>query len=304
MIRKILGATMLVVTCGFAVSACANSNASHDAQQHQTKQKQQQLTKPEHKHKHAAPVSAGVLVSAVTKGQLEISKEFTVSGGLRGLVVEPKQGGRGMVVFTNKKAKYLFIGNLINAKGENLTQTYTKKYVDAAVAKKAFKSLSGTTWFAEGSDTAPHKLYAVIDPNCIFCHMLYKEFAPLIKAGKLQVRWVAAGFLKPGSKGKAAKILSGKTDADKIKLLHSDEVNFKKKSEEGGVQPLTYSANLSTAEKAAFADVEANTKFFMNYFQGTPVLLYRGHDGQPHFVGGYVEGDALTALLKKVGSRW
>lgn len=262
--------------------------------------------------KAAAPVMAtpaldpaAQLVTSITQGQAKISQEFDATDNLKGFVIEPTQGpGQSMIVYADPKGQYLFIGNLIGADGTNYTQQYTQQYIQVKVAAEAYQTISQTHWFVDGSDAAPHKLYVIIDPNCIFCHMLFKELQPLIANNELQVRWIAAGFLKPTSAGKAAQLLYAKTDQERIALLTKDETAFNVKQEEGGLTPLAPNAK-DAAITAAFAQVEANTKFFESYpFVGTPVLLYKQPDGKPAYYPGYVRPDQLQHLLQSVGNQW
>lgn len=239
----------------------------------------------------------------VTQGKAKITKEFNAIGNLKGYVIQPVAGGRSLIVFSNKAGDYMMVGNIINKKGQNLTQEYTQKYVDSVLAKDALRDAEKTTWFTDGSNSAPHKVYIVIDPNCIFCHKLYEEIFPQIADGNVQVRWVPVGFLKPGSAGKAAALINAKDHATAAKLLHEDEMKFNDHSEEGGLKPLSKSAK---GAKDAFAKTKVNTAFFSKYgFQGTPTLIYIDNTtNKPAFFPGFVGGKRFKALINRVGKTW
>ena len=245
------------------------------------------------------------LINKITKGQVTVTESFkTSSDSLVGYVIKPKQGGGGNVVFTNKEGTLLFVGNLINAKGQNLTQQYTQKYVQAKVAGNAFKEVASLDWFAQGSAKAPGKVYIIIDPNCSYCHKMYQEIEPLVKANKVQVRWIPVGFLRPDSAGMSAKILSGKTDKEKVALFEQNENKFKDAVEHGGLTPLKADSK-DKADVAAFAGVKKNTAFFSKFgFGGTPTILYKDQTGTPKFMPGFVEGEALTKLLNSATKTW
>lgn len=253
----------------------------------------------------ADQAAAEKLVDSVAKGQLTITQSFPAVGGLEGFVLSPKSGqGQGMIGYTDASAHYLFIGNVIGADGTNYTQQYTQKYIQSKVAKAAYAAAPNTAWFVDGSDKAPHKMYVVIDANCIFCHLMYKELNPLIQSGQLQVRWIAAGFLKPTSVGMAAQILYAATPAKQVALFDQNQAGFNQQQEQGGIQPLAKN-DKDMAVNIAYAKVFENTEFFNKYgFEGTPVLLYKQPDGTPAFYPGYVKGDQLTQLLTKVGNAW
>lgn len=50
-------------------------------------------------------------------------------------------------------------------------------------------------------------IYDFFDPNCPYCHGMYDEEQPLIKAGKLTVRYVPVAYLMPSSTPEAAALL-------------------------------------------------------------------------------------------------
>ena len=244
------------------------------------------------------------LVTKVAKGQLVIQHYIPAPDNLQGVIAAPKAGGRAIVLYADKQGRYLVVGNVIDAAGKNLTQADTAKYITAEAAKKAYLAAAKTHWFAQGSDKAPHKLYVAIDPNCSFCHLMYKELYPLIQAGKVQVRWIPVAILKSTSKGKAAALLAAGSDTASVALLHKDEMQFDLHDEEGGIQPLKPNAN-NMAVSTAFSRVDANTAFFTgNGFNGTPTLVYKSDQGEYGFYPGYIRGAALQKLLNKMGSQW
>ncbi|MHB1321021.1 MAG: hypothetical protein ACYCY0_05605 [Acidithiobacillus ferrivorans] len=52
-------------------------------------------------------------------------------------------------------------------------------------------------------------IYDFQDPNCPYCHVLYKAEAPLIRAGLLTVRYVPVAFISPNSLPEAAAWAAG-----------------------------------------------------------------------------------------------
>jgi thiol:disulfide interchange protein DsbG len=208
-----------------------------------------------------------------------------------------------MVIFADKNGQYLIVGTVVNADGQNLSDQYTQQYVNVGVAKAAYADLGNTVWFSEGSDKAPHKAYIIIDPNCIYCHLLYQEIEPMIQQNQVQVRWVPVGFLRPTSLGKAAKLLYSK---DPITVLAQNENNFDTQSESGGIAPLAQNSN-DAKVNAAFQKIQANTDFFNKYgqaFIGTPVILYKTADGNPNFFSGFAKGQQLNDLINNMSAQW
>ena len=245
------------------------------------------------------------LIHTMTKGQANVTDTFTPAGtDLQGYVIKSTQGGPAQVVFSNK-GKYLIIGNVITPQGVNLTEKYTKELIQSKVAKEAYEEITkdNLATIADGKDSAKHKLYIVIDPNCIFCHLMYEEInkLDLVKNGDLQVKWLPAGFLKPGSLGKAAAMLTAKNP---LRALIKDEHKFNVKQEEGGLKPLDQSSKDPIVQEA-FAKVKANTAFFSKYgFGGTPTLIFKTQDGKYDYVAGFVKGKQLEALVKTLSAKW
>ena len=244
------------------------------------------------------------MIKKLTNDQVQINQTFDAPKGLTGYVIQPKQGspGQKQVVFTNDD-KYLIIGNVVTPEGENLTQTYTSKYVTSEVAKTAYQELQNLHWVTEGSDQAEHKLYVLFDPNCVYCQMLYKEIhrLDLIKDQKVQIRWVPVGFLKPSSKGMAAAIFNADNP---LQALEKDEKQFNPAKEQGGITPLKQD-NDNKAVTESFRKVKENTKFFTRYdFGGTPTLIYQQQNGEYGYMPGFVKGKKLVKLIDGLKESW
>lgn len=244
------------------------------------------------------------LIEKIGQGKIKVTKTFIGPAGMVGYVVVPAGSKRGTVVFTNDAGTYMFAGNIFGANGQNLSQGYNQKYVMGPLSQAAHASVAKMNWFQEGKNSAPHKAYIALDPNCIYCHLLYDRVEPLIAKGELQVRWVPVGVIKATSKGKAAAMLLPSSDKARVAILKKDEAAFKLKTEEGGVKPLDqHSSNV--AVKAAFKKVEENNVLFTQYqFVGTPVLLYLDQSGKPAVYPGYPRGAALTQLIPQIGNKW
>lgn len=116
------------------------------------------------------------------------------------------------------------------------------------------------------------ELTAFMDPNCIWCHRFYEKALPLIHAGKLHLRVVLVGFLKPTSAAKAAAVLMAKHPARALAL---DESRFNVVTEEGGIHP---ASDVPTAVQKA---VRHNTQILADTGEeATPTLLYVNQQDQ------------------------
>ena len=253
----------------------------------------------------ATPKSPGAaLIQKIGNHRVSITKTFAGPNGLVGYVVVPKGGVKGSIVYTDKGGNYMFVGNLFDKNANNLTQKYNDQFVMVPLAKASFKDVSNMNWFTEGKASAPHKMYIALDPNCIYCHLLYQRIEPLIEKGQVQVRWVVVGVIKPSSMGKAAQLLLAKTNAERVKLLKQDETAFKLKTEEGGLTPLKPNTK-DPAVTAAFKKVSENNVLFTKYqYVGTPVILYKDQNGKPAVYPGYPQGNALQTVVNSASNAW
>ena len=203
-------------------------------------------------------------------GKARVLRSFTTDmPGLTGYVV--RHGASVDLVYG--ESGYLFIGQLISPRGDDLTANYSARYLPKPDYAAAIKRLDGAGhMIIEGAHGAP-VLYVFVDPNCIFCQRFYQMAEPLIAAGKLQVHWIVVGFLQSTSMGRAVAILSAK---DPARAWHFNEHHFDVSHEKGGIKPDTAPhAALETLIKTRFSTMQSLGG------NGTPTLLYR--DGHQHW---------------------
>ncbi|MDR3099104.1 MAG: thioredoxin fold domain-containing protein [Paraburkholderia sp.] len=156
-----------------------------------------------------------------------------------------------------------------------------------ASAAPRFQSASAIVEGASGANVKS-TLYVFMDPNCIFCHLVWKALQPYEAAG-LQVHWIPMGFLKPDSAGKAAALLQS---ANRAALLRELEMHYSEKDESGGIAPL---ASIAPATQA---QLDSNMKLFQALgFQGTPTLIYQGSGGRWADIDGLPKLGMLPGLL-------
>lgn len=245
---------------------------------------------------------AAKLVAKLMNGQGTIIDSFPAVNGFTGFVVQSSQSGNNGIVYADKKGQYLFAGSIVNAQGQDMTQMYTNQYINSKIAGPAYAAAISMNYFTSGSDSAPHKAIVIIDPNCIFCHMMYKEFKPMIDSGQVQIRWIPVAFRDPTSPGKAAALLNAGPGA--AKLFDQNEQSFNDQTEEGGITPLQPNEQDAAITKA-FAEVQQNTQFFSKFgFQGTPTVLFKQSDGKVVMVPGYVQGASFQSMVNSMGSSW
>ena len=211
---------------------------------------------------------------AVESG-MKVVTEFATPSGLKGWVIQ--KNGQYSIVYTTADDKYLVTGVLIDSDGKNLNAEYAQQYVPKPDYEADYKELSGLASITEGAKSDTNMIYVFFDPNCIFCHLLWKAIQPYEHAG-LQVRWMPVAFLKKDSADKAVALLTAKDGAAAMALNMS---KFNKDIESGGIQAEVNSP------KDVLDKVSANTTL-MNHFgsSGTPTIVWKDKAGQVRVVSG------------------
>jgi len=236
-------------------------------------------------------------ILAITHNSVAIIREFKAIKGLQGFVVRTKDDhSRTGIIYTDHSGRYVVMGPIVNAKGDNITQQEAQHYILSDKARSVYHDLPQQVSFVEGNVNAPHKIIFLMDPNCIFCHRLYEVLKPHIDSGHLAVKWVVAGFLKPSSAGKAYAILSAK---DPIKALTDNEAHFNEHTETGAIDPMR---NPDTKTKQAVTDV--NTFLQNNQLPGTPAIIYLDQNNKPQLIEGMPNQSQLKIILSQSSTRF
>ena len=237
-------------------------------------------------------------IATLTHNQVKITEHFDAVDGLQGFVVQnvanPDQSG---ILYTTHSGKYLLSGAIVSDKGKNIVQDDFAKYIKPHSAEAIFKSIQKTAWIQDGKNSAPHKMYVVMDPNCRFCHDVYERTRALVNNGQLAIRWIIVGVIKPSSKDKAYAIFDAN---DPLKAIAQNEATFNTAQEEGGITPELNPSKLAQAKVAHNTEFMINNKLIV-----TPVIFYRNAQGQALMQQGYPGAKgALEALINKTGNQF
>lgn len=229
---------------------------------------------------------AQALSRAASQGNVQVVSLFDGPEGsdLVGLVIQPA-GGAKDVAWANQDFSILF-PVAIDKDGKSLNeQALEREGVRLSAEGLANKLIEEDIGFTVG--TKGPVVTAFMDPNCIFCNRFYNEVMPLVKQGKLRVRYVMVGLIRPSSVPRSVAILAAK---DPAKALEKDEKNFDAANEEGGITP----------DKTPHPEIEAQvlrSNALLNEAgpSSTPTLLLcrQGQDitlerGQPQGIQGFV----------------
>lgn len=201
---------------------------------------------------------------------------FSAASGLTGWVMRGTDG-KYVVVYTTPDGKTLLIGELVSSDGDNLSDLYAERYVPSPDLTALWAQLEHSSFVIAGAKEASKStIYVIMDPNCIFCHMLWIALKPYEAAG-LQVRWIPVGFLHQDSSAKAAAILKGGEP-----VLQQCQQHFDLRTESGGSAGIDITPELR-------AKLQANLELMSQArVRGTPGIFYKdasGHvlrrDGMP-----------------------
>lgn len=208
---------------------------------------------------------------------------FPAPGGLTGYAGSIRQ--QPLAIYLTPDGQHAIVGTLLDAKGQNMSEAPLKNLVSQPLTEKVWQQLETGHWIADGAKNAPRVVYTFTDPNCPYCNKFWKDARPWVNAGKVQVRHLMVGILRPDSAGKAAALLSAKNP--QTALTHHEQQH-----RSGGVKPLTQIPD------AVRAQLDANYALMQQLgFAATPSILYKDDAGQLQTTQGAPSGEVLSRIL-------
>jgi thiol:disulfide interchange protein DsbG len=205
-----------------------------------------------------------VLAAIEAKG-FEVLGDFDAPSGLHGYA--GLAGQQPLAVYVTADGQHALVGTLLDAKGDDAGADALRRLVAAPMSKRIWTQLENSRWVADGKADAPRVVYVFTDPNCPYCNRLWERARPWVDAGKVQLRHVMVGVIRPDSATKAAAILGAPSPAA---ALARNERN----REAGGIAP---AAAISADIRSA---LDANESLMGQLgFQGTPGILFRDAQG-------------------------
>jgi thiol:disulfide interchange protein DsbG len=198
----------------------------------------------------------------------QIVRSFKAVSGLTGWVLKDP-GGEYRVLYSTPDGRTLISGELYASNGDLLTDQYNAQYLPQADLSALWPQLEMASAISAGAAAnAKSLIYVIMDPNCIYCHLLWKALKPYQAAG-LQVKWLPVGFLHEDSEAKAAALLNGGSAA-----FEQLQETFDEKAESGGIVGVSPTPEQRT-------QLEANLQLMKDAnIQGTPGIFYKDHAGQ------------------------
>lgn len=236
------------------------------------------------------------LIERVLHHHVKILHTFPAPDNLVGYIVQAGKG-KPAIIYADKQGHYILVGALFDHNGKNLTALTQQHYQQHAptshvtTPSSVINDAAKTSWFEQGNPHATHQLYVVAEPNCSACHFFYNTMKPYIGNGRVTIRWIMVGFLKPSSLGKAMAIMTAKNPA---KALWQNEVHFDPASETGGIAPI--SSHIGNQHFAR------NMAFMQHYhFTSTPILIYRDKTGKVDLLKGALPKRLIPNFINQLG---
>lgn len=212
------------------------------------------------------------LKTQIEKEGFQFVKQIDAPTGMTGWVGHFDQHPN--TVFISNDQKYYIVGALYNAKGENLTVEAMNTHVKNVVLDEVWKALEQSTWIQDGEKTAPRIVYVFSDPNCPYCHKLWQEARPWVKAGKIQLRHIQVGVIREESRAQVATLLMSE---DPVAVFTDMNLNKGKKT-------LKQEKNIpqEIADK-----IDYNQSLMDKYeFFSTPSMVWKDNTGNVQFAQG------------------
>ncbi|MBK2028955.1 DsbC family protein [Francisella noatunensis] len=197
--------------------------------------------------------------------QYKVIKTFDTGIHLQAYILEDKKDPtKRTVTFTSEDGDVIVNGELLawdrnQNKLTSLNQIYANYFTSSPQASDLYLDIKKyATYIQQGCDNAPHKFYAIIDPNCRYCASLFDASQPAIKSGDLAVRWIPIGSLQ-NSPDVVRSIFNSKDPLQALIEYHNT-----KKYDESLTKP---------NEKAE------NNMLLSSDISGFPIIIYKTPEG-------------------------
>ncbi|VVE46487.1 thiol:disulfide interchange protein DsbG [Pandoraea commovens] len=177
------------------------------------------------------------------------------------------------------------VGTRIGADGKPLDIERVTQLIEKPLGDTIWSKLAAAHWVQDGKKDAPRIVYTFSDANCPYCNRFWETARPWIDSGKVQMRHVLVGVIKPDSVTKAAAILGAPNPS--AALLQNE-----RKFAQGGIKPAR-SVTETIAKK-----LQSNQMLMAELgFRGTPGIVYRNDKGIVERANGMPPSNALPTIL-------
>ncbi|QKN82806.1 thiol:disulfide interchange protein DsbG [Scandinavium goeteborgense] len=222
-------------------------------------------------------------VKAIEKQGITIIKSFDAPGGMKGYL--GKYQDMGVTIYLTPDGKHAISGYMYDEKGANLSEQLIQKDIYAPVGRELWQKMEQASWILDGKKTAPRVIYVFADPFCPYCKQFWQQARPWVESGKVQLRTLMVGVIKPESPATAAAIMTSK---DPAKTWHDYE-------QSGGKLKLDIPSSVAPAQMQILNE---NQKIMDELgANATPAIYYLNDDNALQQVVGLPDAENLKAMM-------
>ena len=222
-------------------------------------------------------------VKAIEKQGITILKPFDAPGGMKGYL--GKYQDMGVTIYVTPDGKHAISGYMYNEKGENLSNALIEKEIYAPAGREMWQRMEKASWILDGKKEAPVIVYVFADPFCPYCKQFWQQARPWVDSGKVQLRTLLFGVIKPESPATAAAILASK---DPAKTWHDYEASGGKMKLEIPVSVPAEKMKLLNINQKLMDDLGANV---------TPAIYYMSKDDTLQQEVGLPDKEKLNIIM-------
>jgi len=222
-------------------------------------------------------------VKAIEKQGITIIKSFDAPGGMKGYL--GKYQDMGVTIYLTPDGKHAISGYMYDEKGANLSEQLIQKDIYAPAGRELWQKMEKASWILDGKKTAPRVIYVFADPFCPYCKQFWQQARPWVESGKVQLRTLMVGVIKPESPATAAAIMTSK---DPAKTWHDYE-------QSGGKLTLDVPSSVAPAQMQILND---NQKIMDELgANATPAIYYLNDDNTLQQVVGLPDAENLKDMM-------
>ena len=222
-------------------------------------------------------------VKAIEKQGITILKPFDAPGGMKGYL--GKYQDMGVTIYVTPDGKHAISGYMYNEKGENLSNTLIEKEIYAPAGREMWQRMEKASWILDGKKDAPVIVYVFADPFCPYCKQFWQQARPWVDSGKVQLRTLLVGVIKPESPATAAAILASK---DPAKTWHDYEASGGKLMLKMPETPPSEQMKALNINQKLMDDLGANV---------TPAIYYMSKDNTLQQAVGLPDKEKLDIIM-------
>ncbi|EJB8472535.1 thiol:disulfide interchange protein DsbG [Citrobacter freundii] len=222
-------------------------------------------------------------VKAIEKQGITILKPFDAPAGMKGYL--GKYQDMGVTIYVTPDGKHAISGYMYNEKGENLSNTLIEKEIYAPAGREMWQRMEKASWILDGKKDAPVIVYVFADPFCPYCKQFWQQARPWVDSGKVQLRTLLVGVIKPESPATAAAILA---DKDPAKTWHDYEASGGKLMLKMPETPPSEQMKALNINQKLMDDLGANV---------TPAIYYMSKDNTLQQAVGLPDKEKLDMIM-------